>query len=163
LSWGTEGWGLIAFGGLLALVSNVFYMWGGTKGFGLFWRRFVGAAILAGSTSFIAGQTSSWVPQYLAFYPCLILGFSLGYGGDENWKKIIRRYAYATGVLSCCLFGMWAKSFSADSIVVVVLASIIGLTSVIMGVFNPFKSARLEEFLIAQVLTLFIPFWALVK
>ena len=160
---GTEGWGLIALGGLLAYVSNVFYMWGGTQGFSKVWRRFIGASVLASTANFIALFMVCWSWQYLLFYPCLIGGFCLGYGGDTTTEKIIKRTIYALGVLSACFFGMWAHSFNMSSIIVFMLAVFTGLSSVVLGVTNPFVSARLEEFMVCQVLTLYIPFWALVK
>lgn len=163
MSWGVEGWGLVALGGTLGLISNIFYMWGGTEGFTKIWRRFVGASVLATGTNLLAILTGSWAWQYLTFYPLLMIGFSLGYGGDTTIEKIIRRSVYALGVLSCCIMGMWAVAFSTASIVVGILALITGLTSVALGVLNPFKSARLEEFMVSQVLTLYVIFWSYVK
>ncbi len=163
MSWGTEGWGLIALGGFLGLLSNIAYMWGGTEGFTKIWRRFVGASILAGGANLLALINSCWVWQYMAFGPCLMLGFSLGYSGDSFWHMVARRTVFALGVLSACVFGMWAKDWSSASITVGILAFVIGMTSVVLGVLNPFKSARLEEFLVSQVLTMFVIFWCYVK
>lgn len=163
MNWGTEGWVLVAIGGLLALVSNVMYMLGGTQGFSKLIRRFCASSILAGCACFLALANSSWNWLYLAFFPCLMLGFSMGYGGEELWYKVMRRSVYAFGVLSACVFGAWINSFSASSITVLILAAITGLTSVALGVLNPFKSARLEEFLVCQVLTLYVPFWCYIK
>jgi ABC-type proline/glycine betaine transport system permease subunit len=163
MSWGTEGWGLIALGGLLAYVSNVFYMWGGTDGFSKIWRRFVGASLMAFTANFVGLFEVNWHWQYLTFFPFLIVGFSLGYGAKTAAEKILKRTLYCVGIVLCCVFGMWASSFSMASITVMILSILVALTSVALGVLNPFKSARLEEFLVSQVMTMFIPFWALVK
>jgi len=157
--WGTEGWGLVALGGLMAFVSNMFYMWGGTEGFGKWWRRFVGSSVLAASTNIIAACLGLWMWQYLLFFPALMIGFSMGYGGDSTLEKVLRRTIYAVGILSSCAIGLWATGFTAAGWTVTALACVTGLTSVALGVFNPFKSARVEEFLVSQVLTLYIPFW----
>ena len=160
--WGTEQWGLVALGGFMAFISNVLYMWGGTVGFGLWWRRFAGSAVLASAASIVAIALGVWTWQYLLFYPFLILGFSLGYGGDDITMKIMKRLLFAFGVLLSCVVGLFITGFSVAGYVVAWLAFLTGLTSVVLGVWNPFKSATLEQFIISQILTLYIPFWAYV-
>jgi hypothetical protein len=160
--WGTEGWGLVALGGFMAFIANIFYMWGGTEGFGKWWRRFIGASVLATAANLLAILTGAWLWQYLLFYPCLMIGFSLGYGGDTLTIRLLRRTVYALGVLSTCLIGAWGAGFLVASLIVVALAGLTGATSIALGVLNPFKSARVEEFMVSQVLTLYVPFWAYV-
>jgi hypothetical protein len=158
--WGTEGLGLVILGGFMAFLANVLYMLGGTAGWDKLWRRIGAASLLASTANFIALSLQVWVWQYLLFFPCLIIGFYNGYGGDTMFIKVLRRTLYAFGILSTCAAGLWATGFTSAGWLVTCLAAITGLTSVVLGVLNPFKSARLEEFLICQVLTLYVPYWA---
>lgn len=160
--WGSEGWGLVALGGFMAFCANVLYMWGGTEGFGDYaklWRRLGAAFLLASAVNFIAIAIQSWAWQYLIFYPALFAGFSNGYGGDSTIIKVIRRSLYALGVSAACIAGLYATGFTGMGYLLLGLSVLTGLTSIVLGVVNPFKSARVEEFLICQVLTLYIPFW----
>lgn len=159
--WGTENWGLVALGGGMAFIANVLYQLGGISNKWL--RRYLASFILALSTNLIAIFLGKWAWQYILIYPCLIAGFSLGYGGDTTWEKVIRRLVYALGVLSACIIGLWATGFTASGYVVAGLALIVGLGSVVLGVLNPFSNARLEEFLVCQLLTMFVPFWAFIS
>lgn len=154
-----EGWHIVAFAGLLAFVSNVLYMLGGTDGFSKWVRRVLGAFTLATGANLVALFNYCWTWQYLLFFPALFIGFSMGYGGEDVLTKIIRRSIYAIGILLSCIIGLWATGFTFGGYVLTVLAVITGLTSVALGVLNPFKSARAEEFLVCQVLTMYIPFW----
>ena len=77
--------------------------------------------------------------------------------------KIYKRAVFALGVLMACVVGAWIAGFSVAAWIVLGLSFLTGLTSVILGVFNPFSNAPLEQFLICQVLCLFVPFWAFVK
>lgn len=160
---GTENWGIVAIGGFAAFLANVFYMWGGTEGFGKWWRRFIGATVLALSANLIALFMAKWSWQFILMLPCLIAGFSLGYGGDTTIEKVIKRTVYALGVLMACVAGLYATGFTFWGFVVAGLALITGLTSVVLGVINPFTSARLEEYLVCQVLCLYVPWWAFVR
>lgn len=160
---GTENIWLIALAGFGAFIANVMYAMGGTAGFGLWWRRFLGSFVLALDANLVALYVGNWHWQYLTFFPCLAIGFSLGYGSDTILGKIIKRTIFAIGVLSVCWFGLWAIGFTVYGWVVLGLAFITGLTSVALGVINPFNSAPLEQFLICQVLCMYVPFWAFVR
>ena len=160
---GTEDIWLIALGGFGSLISNICYMAGGTEGFGKWWRRFLGSFILSLSASLIALYLNSWSWKYLLMYPALAVGMSLGYGGDKQLTKILKRSLFAFGVLTACFIGAWICGFSVSSLIVLGLAIITGLTSVVLGVFNPFKNAPLEQFIISQVLTLYVPWWAFIS
>ena len=160
---GQEDIWFVAILGFMAFVANVLYAAGGTKGFGLFWRRFIGSFILALSASICALYLGAWSWKYLLIYPALIGGFSLGYSSDTLLGKITRRTIFALGVLMACLVGLWATGFTSFGWVVFILAAVTGLTSVVLGAINPFKNAPLEQFLICQVLTLYIPFWAYIR
>ena len=162
MSFGTEGWGLVAIAGASSFLANIFYMWGGTEGFGLFWRRFIGSAVLATAANGVALFLGTWAWQFLLIYPFLCIGFSLGYGGDNVFTKVIKRTIFALGVVSSCIAGLWATGFTFGGWIVTGLAVLTGLTSVVLGVTNPFHSAVAEQFLISQVLTMYIPFWGYV-
>ena len=163
---GPEQIWLIAIGGFSAFLCNVLYMAGGTgfDGKGYKWlRRFLGSSILGITANAIAMYMHVWVWQYLLMIPALIIGFSLGYGGDTTAEKVFKRTICALGILSACAIGYWATGFTAAGLGVLIMSGIVGATSIYMGVANPFNNAPLEQFLICQVLTLFVPFWAFVK
>lgn len=163
---GPENIWLVALGGFAAFVANVLYAIGGTDmgGGGKKWiRRFVASFILALAANLIALYLAAWVWQYLLIFPCLAFGFSLGYGADTVIKRVIRRTVFALGVLTACIVGAWAVGFSFFAWVIVALALITGITSVALGVINPFNNAPLEQFIICQVLCLYVPWWAFVR
>lgn len=160
---GIENWIIIAIGGLCSLAASILYMLGGTSGFSKALRRFIASFILALSANIIAVVFHNWNWQLLLIFPCLAGGFSLGYGAYTIKEKIFKRTVFALGVLSACFCGLWSIGFTMFGWVVVGLAFIVGLTSVVLGVFNPFVNAPLEQYLICQLLTMFIPFWGLVK
>jgi hypothetical protein len=159
---GTEGWGVVAIGAFMAFLANVLYQLGGISG--KWKRRYVASFVLALAANVVGILTQNWHWQYILMYPILCAGFSLGYGGgDDTVLKIIRRAVYAAGVLMSCMCGVWAAWFSGSAWLVFGIAAVCGITSILLGVFNPFRSARAEEFLVCQVLTMFIPFWAFVR
>lgn len=167
--WGPEQWGLVALGGFLAFLSCVLYMWGGTENVptkelaGKFWRRFLASLVLAIDANMIAYFSGTWNPKFLLIWPALIFGFCLPYGGDDTMEKFIKRGVFASGVLLASGIGLWAVAHNGHAYLVLVLQAVLGGVSIILGVFNPFKNAPLEQYLICQVLTLFVPFWGMVK
>lgn len=154
----TENWGLIAFSGVASLVASILYMLGGTVGFTKALRRYGATFFLAVMSNINAIVMGVWSWQFILIYPALIGGFSLGYGASTTGEKILKRTIFALGSLSAIIFGLWGLGFPVMGWLVLGLAILIGLTSVVMGVFNPFNNAPLEQYLICQVLTLFIPF-----
>jgi len=160
---GPENIWLIAIGGGASLISCILYMMGGTTPFKKFWRRFIGSFVLAAAASFIAIWVAKWDWRYLLFYPILAAGFSLGYGGSTVIEKVIKRTIFALAVLGCCIVGLWVNQFNMFSWVVTGLAFITGLTSVVLGVINPFNNAPLEQYLICQVLTMYVPWWSMIR
>lgn len=163
--WGAENWGLVAFGGFMAFLANVLYMWGGTemKWGGQKWlRRYLGSFVLATSAAVVAIVISQWDWRYLLMLPCLAIGFSRGYGASSTKDKILRRSLFALGVLSACVVGAWIAGWTASALLVLGTCFVVGLASVLLGVFNPFTNAPLEQFIICQLLTMFVPFWAFV-
>lgn len=161
--WGTENIWLVALGGFGAYLGNLCYMAGGTSGFGKWWRRFLGSFILACSANVVALVLHLWVWQYLLMWPCLIGGMSLGYGSNKLWIKVAKRTLFALGVIMACVVGAWIAHWSGYAWVVLSLAIFTGLTSVVLGVLNPFTNAPLEQFIICQVLTLYVPFWSFIR
>lgn len=164
--WGPENIWLVAAGGFAALLCNILYMAGGTgfDGKGYKWlRRFVGAGILGLAANLIAAAVSAWTWVYLLMIPALMVGMSLGYGGETVSEKVLKRVLCAIGILASCIIGCFAIGFTISGLAVLILAFIVGLTSIFMGVWNPFNNAPLEQFIVCQVLTLFVPFWSMVK
>ena len=157
---GIENVWLIAIVGFCAFISNVFYMLGGTDGFGKWWRRFLGSFILACASNFLAVYLQNWTWEYLLIYPCLIAGFSLGYGGNNKWLK---RSVFALGVLSALFVGVIICDFCAMAWIVFGLGCLVSVASVVLGVINPFTSSPAEQFIISQILTLFVPWIALIS
>jgi hypothetical protein len=160
---GTEEWGLVAIGGGAVFLSAVFYMWGGTAGFGKFWRRFVGSFVLTLSTNLLAIFKGVWAWQLLLIWPALIIAFGLPYGSDTFWGKAVKRAVFALGNVSAGFFGYWAMGMPTFGIGILIFQLFIGSGSIYLGVKNPYKNAPLEQFLICILLTLTIPFWAFVK
>jgi hypothetical protein len=136
---------------------------GGTKGFSKWMRRFLASFILACSANVAAIYLGVWTLEYLLMWPCLIGGFSLPYGANTTWDKVIKRTVFALGVLMACFCGAWATGFTIFGLVILGLAVLTGITSVALGVINPFNNAPLEQFLICQVLCLYVPYWAFVR
>ena len=160
--WGTENVWLIAAMGFASFIASVLYMLGGTEGFAGKWlRRFLGSAILAGAANLAAVVMGSWQWPYLLFFVCLAAGFSLGYGADTTAQKILKRTIYALGVLSTCIIGLWVTGFTMGGFVIAGLATVVGLGSIVLGVINPITSAA-EQYIVCQLLTIFVPFWAFV-
>jgi len=158
-------WGIsMAFGLLFA--SVILYMMGGTAGFGEYnkaLRRFVASGLItidAVMISFMAG-TFDW-RYFLMFIP-LAVGFSLPYGGSTKAEMTFKRIVYALGVLGACFIGLWITGFTFFGWVVMALAVVVGMTSVVLGIINPYKNAPLEQGLICLVLNLFVPFWGYVR
>ena len=163
---GPENIYLVGILGFCAFLCNFLYAMGGTEmSFGgqKWLRRFLGSSILATSANGAAIYLGVWVWQYLLMYPCLIIGFSMGYGGDTVLEKTFKRFLCALGVLSACIAGLYATGFTPMGWVITGLATITGLTSIVLGVWNPWKNAVVEQFVICQVLCLYVPFWAFVK
>ena len=129
----------------LALFS-LLYGLGGI--FGKWKRRYIGSAwMMAGIVlySLIQGVFSYW---YLLYLPLLIGALSLGYGADELSEKIKKRAIYGLALsfapISLFIFNDAWVLWGFHTVICI-------LASVILGVFNPTKSARHEETLIAAL------------
>jgi len=135
--------------GILLVIGSIFYSLGGRKGKWL--RRFVGSFIIS---------LAVWIPSlimhnfywwYLAIFPLLAIGFSLGYGADIIWEKILKRSVFALAVLSSAL--LCAIVVGGNGWLLLVYAVGVGAWSVWLGVTNPVEAAG-EEFLICMTLNL---------
>jgi len=163
--WGVENWGLAVFAGVLALIGSMFYVWGGTedtptpKLAGKYWRRFIGSAVIGLAPALISLILGMWDWRYILMYPGLVIVFSLGYGGDTQTKKIIRRTIFAIGCVAVGLIGVWIHQWNDVSRCIMIMQAVIGFGSIYLGVKNPYKSAPVEQFLVCLLLTVTIPFW----
>lgn len=135
--------GNLAAGSLLGLtIASTLYMLGGRSHKWL--RRYVASFVLAMTINGTSAMLGKWNPLLLLIYPLLVFGFSLGYGGDTVWSKVLRRMAYAIGVLSAGLVASialvgnawWVLPFHAG----------VALFSTYLGVRNPIHAAAEEVF-----------------
>ena len=88
---------------------------------------------------------------YLAIWPLLAIGFSLGYGADIIWEKILKRTIFALMVLSSAL--LCAVVVGGNGWLLLVYCVGVGLWSVWLGVTNPVAAAG-EEFFVCMTLCL---------
>lgn len=160
---GPEQIWLVGAGGLAAFFANLIYSMGGTSPFKLAIRRFGSSGILAAAANGIAIYLHAWTWEYILIYPVLAAGFALPYGADSLIVKVLKRTAYALAIIGAVLIGCFVHHFTGASLLVLLCAFFCGTISVILGAANPFSNAPLEQFLICQVLTLFVPFLAWIK
>lgn len=135
--------GLTASISLLGLVlSSVFYMIGGRSK--KFIRRYISSLCISASlvASAIVMQKFSW--WLCLTYPCLVIGFSFGYGGDSLIKKIIRRTVYALAILSASV--VCAIVYQGNAWNVLLLHALFALSSVFFAIKNPIHAAAEEVF-----------------
>lgn len=133
---------------IILIVGCWLYMLGGRS---MKWRRrFIGSLICA---------TAIWVGlllmgrfkwQALGIYPLLMIGFSLGYGAEVVFEKIIKRGL----IVAClCLSGvLMAYVLGGKAWQILPLQAFIGLGSIYLGVKNPVQAAG-EEFFVCLLLT----------
>jgi hypothetical protein len=159
---GTENIWLVCLGGLSSFLGCCCYAMGGTQGFGLFWRRFIGSFILVLSCNLIAVYLHTWSDKMLLMYPCLVGGMCLGYGGELLFQKIYKRTIFALGCCFTGFIGAWATGFTGAGIGICIFQLIIGMGSVYLGVRNPYNNAVVEQFIISLLLTFTIPFWGFI-
>jgi hypothetical protein len=131
----------IAFLKLISVaIYSLFYGFGGISG--KWKRRYIGSAYL---TLLIVGfsvwmQTFSW--YYLLTFPLLVASTSIGYGADTTMEKVVKRsycgLAYAFSTVPVFIVKMNWELF-----ILHILLCLI--TSIVLGVRNPFDNARAEE------------------
>ena len=161
---GTENIWLVTYGFASLFIGLVLYMMGGTEGFSGKWlRRFLASFVIALSPNLAAVALGVWSYPFLFIWPALIGGFSLGYGGDTTIEKVVKRTIYALGCIAAGVFGFWAMGWPAFGVGILIFQLIVGITSVWLGVKNPYNNAPLEQAMICLLLTLSLPFWPYVR
>lgn len=111
--------------------------------FGKWKRRFLASFWLTLGIYLYSGLDGEWNNYtYLSIFPFLIGASSLGYGADQLIKKLQKR------VLAGSAFGFVPIAIAIDQhawILFSVHFTLCITMMTIMGIFNPFKSARKEE------------------
>ena len=115
---------------LTCAVCAVLYSWAGVEA--KYLRRFVMPIVFFASAF---GLTRNW--RVLIQAPFAMLGLSLGYGAENVWMKVLKRWYCG---LICSL------SFSMNIVYVIGATAV----SIFLGVFNPFP-ARVEEMILGVV------------
>lgn len=143
---------------VILVIGCFLYMLGGRN---CKWkRRFLGSFICA---------TAVWVGLLLmgkfrwatlGLYPLLMIAFSLGYGAEVIFTKIIKRGLI---VAFLCLSGvLLAWSLGGRAWEILPLQAFIGIGSIYLGVRNPVHAAS-EEFFVCLLLTECLLMYPLVK
>lgn len=143
---------------IILVIGCFLYMLGGRSG--KWKRRFLGSFICA---------TAVWVGLLLmgrfkwatlGLYPLLLGGFSLGYGADVIFIKIVKRGLI---VAFLCLSGtLLAWCLGGRAWEILPLQAFIGIGSIYLGVRNPIHAAS-EEFFVCLLLTECLIMYPLVK
>ena len=142
-----------ATAGLIGLVvASLLYALGGREG--KWQRRYLASFVLTLTVIGLTLWKNTFSFWYLLIFPILLGGFSLGYGAEATWWKIIRRLVYALAVCSaglvfCFVLNNWWLFIPHIGI---------GLFSIYLGVKNPIESAA-EEILICTLLNLILIFY----
>lgn len=132
----------------ILLVGCWLYQVGGRSG--KWKRRFLGAFVcsLAVWIGLLLMGRFKW--PALGLFPLISIGFSLGYGADLLWPKIVKRVSI---VAFLCFSGaLLAWVLGGKAWIVLPLQGFIGLGSVWLGVKNPLHAAA-EEFFVCLLLT----------
>jgi hypothetical protein len=112
-------------------------------------RRYLGAAVLAGTVCGIAAWRGIFNPFMLLTFPILVGGFSMGYGGDTIGVKLRKR---ALCCLAVCMAGLvMALCIGGNAWMVLPFHVGVAIFSVYLGLINPIAAAA-EEFFICLIL-----------
>jgi cytochrome b subunit of formate dehydrogenase len=116
--------------------------WGGHKQL----RRFLAPAILCLA---MFGFSRNW--RCLVQMPFMFLSLSLGYGADTEWLKILKRgiFGLANGITSSGSLILGRKW-----LLVALQTTILVISYIVLGVWNPMPDARTEEFLLGMLIAL---------
>jgi len=132
----------------ILLVGCYLYMLGGRSG--KWKRRVLGAILCSGAvwTGLLLMGRFKWAS--FGLFPLISAAFSLGYGSDTLWPKIVKRSLI---VAFLCLSGaLLAWILGGKAWMILPLQGFIGLGSVWLGVKNPVHAAA-EEFFVCLLLT----------
>ena len=141
--------------------SAVLYGFGGVSG--KWKRRFIAPFLLTGGIMGVSLwiQTFSW---YYAFFALLLAGaFSIGYGENSKLMKLTKSKVLTRGIAGLAI-GAAALPIALVNGAWILLCLHISFTistSIILGVFNPTKSARAEETMIGFIAG-FIPMMGMI-
>jgi len=142
--------GTLASAGIVVLAVHCFlWMFGGRTGTKKLWRRYVGSAVGGTYVNIMSVITTVWGAWLLAVLPALIIGSSMGYGGDTTGEKVIRRTLFCLGNtvagIFCCLH------FGGVCWWLFVVHVIVAIGSIVLGVKNPVHAAPEEVFVCATL------------
>jgi len=140
------GW--TAVGSLAGLTGAcALYMLGGRHG--KWQRRYLGSFVLSATVNAASCVMGLWTAWLLLVFPCLVAGFSLGYGGDTLLQRVFRRLVYVLGVCSAGLVFYLVLGHRVWWIFWPHLG--MGLWSVYLGTKNPVHAAAEETFICAML------------
>lgn len=114
-------------------------------------RRFLGSLWLAWGvwgSAVSLGCFSWWL---LPYYPLLVGALSLGYGADNIWDKVKKRFLYGA---ACTTAALPIVIINNNWLMFLWYGCTVIFTSVFLGVLNPTKNARWEETIIATAIGL---------
>ena len=144
--------GYTAFGSLIGLaIGSLMYMLGGRDNISKGVRRFGGSFVIAATVNAASIVMGKWNPWFLITYPCLVFGFSLGYGGDVLFTKVIRRTIFCLGVLTASLSFVFVLGGATWLLFPLHIG--VAIWTIWLGVRNPIHAAA-EEFFICVLLNL---------
>ena len=137
---------------IIVIIFASLYSWGGME---MKWlRRFLAPAILCLSAY---GFSRDW--RYLVQMPFMFLSLSIGYGGENLWVKVAKRFIYGlTNGFTCSIRSIWIAAKENKKLWWVVGFQVLLLTSgyTIFGVINPLPSARAEEAFLGALIALLV-------
>ena len=137
--------------GLMLVASSFLYSRGGRSD--KWYRRWIGSCLLALTVNIVCLLRGLWSPYLLIVWPCLSIGFHLGYGSEIMGIKILKRTVYALAVLTSGLVCMLTIDGNAWMILIPHIAT--GAWSIWLGVKNPIEASA-EEFFVCMTLNLYL-------
>lgn len=137
--------GLLATIGLVICCIDAGFWMAGGRG-KKYLRRYVGSIIQTLGINILALITGTWVWQFLLSLGPEIGSRSLGYGGNSQSEKILRRSIFAAGSLAAGAVLAWGVGFSSKAIWLLVCQAVASVVSIILGVKNPLPAAVEEVF-----------------
>ena len=131
------------------VIASFLYMLGGRNDKII--RRIGSSLTLALTVNIASLCMGKWNPYLLIIFPLLFGGFSLGYGANTFWHKVIRRLFYALAITFSGLIFCFTVSPHCFWILPIHIG--VGLTSIYLGIKNPIHAVA-EEGIICVVLNL---------
>lgn len=133
---------------ILVLICATLYCLGGAEfGWGKWLRRIMMPLVLGGGMFWFSRD---W--RCLISMPLVGIGTSLGYGADDHFLKVLKRF-YCGFVLGA---GSSAGDWLNKRFLIAILQTVAVTGSMILlGVYNPLPDARVEEFVIGGLICFF--------